>query len=356
MIALLLAVALTPAFGSSEGVPAEALANYSITGFSRPCCNFGLDIIPQRLGLAGVIDPAATGAHIFARQPKGHDNVGIAYTCGGGFVDVSHLRDNADWSAHVYWNLSQWLGSGTDVLARREGGFGRRSVYFPNLTASELAQLTEDDRAQIAVSIGYSMALLHEIATSFNIAVSAPASLVIYETSSAFSVEDAYSNLMGNILGVAAARDPRPYNLAMAGLIDNTLANLGAQTASQTRDAYTQTRGTWWRRNLLAGFGSTLKRDFTHEGEVVPFLINDRPGCGGSLPQAIEVPGLLSNGRHAQDYYEVRGNIQGNLRRGLRSVGVEVRGNVITQRDFPRIIEGIKKKFVGKLGEAILTP
>jgi hypothetical protein len=354
MFGIVLALSLSQAFASAEGIPANVLNNYDITGFSRPCCNFGLDVIPQRMGLAGVIDPSDLGSHTFARHDK-KDKVGIAYSCGGGFVDVSHLRDNADWSAHIFWNLPNWLGKKISIPARNEGGFSRRSIFFPELSPAELAELTEDDLATIAVSAGWNMALLHEIPTSFNIAVSAPATLVVYETSSAFSVEDAYSNLLGNILGVQAARSSQPYNQAMETIINERLLGLGVLSAAGTHKAYDLTRDTWWTRGLLAGFGSTLKRDFTYAGDVTPFLIAEHPECAGAAPQPISIPSRLSNGRSPEDYYQIRGLMKRNLRRSLSRVGARV-SSVLTEEEYPEVIEAIKRNFVRRLGEGITQP
>lgn len=355
MLGFVLALSLSQAFASADGIPTRVLENYDITGFSRPCCNFGLDTIPQRMGLAGVIDPSNLGSHTFARHNK-KDNVGIAYSCGGGFVDVSHLRDNADWSAHIFWNLPNWLGKKISIPARNEGGFSRRSIYFPELSASEIAELTEDDLAQIAISAGWNMALLHEIPTSFNIAVSAPSSLIIFETSSAFSVEDAYSNLLGNILGVQAARGSQPYNEAMESIISERLNTLGVLNAAGSRKAYDLTRNTWWTRGLLAGFESTLKRDFTHQGDVTPFLVTDHPECAGAAPQPITIPSRLSNGRSPEEYYQIRGLMKRNLRRSLNRVGAGLRSSILTEEEYPQVIEAIQRDFVRRLGEGITQP
>jgi len=254
LIALFFALLVSFTEASSEGIHPMALNQYSIAGFTRPCCSFGLDYLGEKFHISGVTDPKQLGPHHFARFGKMKDTVGMVYTCRAGFVDVSHLRDNADWSAHVYFNLKKWLGSGKEILARNEGGFKKRAVYFPKLTPEDLSLLTEDDLALIATSIGFNMALLHEIPTSFNFPVSVPSAVFTNEKSSAFSVEDAYSNLLGNIIGTQAARSSLPYNQAMTEIINSTITELGSQAKPQTLETYDISKNDWW----VAGLQSNL--------------------------------------------------------------------------------------------------
>lgn len=344
---------LSYAKASSEGIDPKALENYSITGYSRPCCGFGLDILGQFMGLSGALDKERLGEHHFARLNKTKDEVGIVYTCKAGFVDISHLRDNADWSAHAYFNLPNWLGSGKKIQARLEGGFKSRSVFFPELNQEDLDSLTDDDREQIAVSLGFSMALMHEIPTSFNIAVSSPKSVFAFEKTSAFSLEDAFSNLLGNHLGAKAARSSLPYNQAMTEALKSQLVDLEAQSKTNTLSAYALVRNIWWRKVFSSTFNDTLRRDFTYQGVVTPRRIENAQFCANVDVKQLSIPNLLSNGKSVHDYYEIRGELTPRLRRYFKRMGVTISED-LTQKDYPAIIEAIKVRFVKKLGHRIL--
>ncbi|MBA2403590.1 MAG: hypothetical protein H0V66_02375, partial [Bdellovibrionales bacterium] len=89
LIAVAFVLFVTTIKASSEGMDQSTLDNYLITGFSRPCCSFGLDTMGVKMGIAAVIAPVELGEHHFARLNKSKDNVGMVYTCGAGFVDVS---------------------------------------------------------------------------------------------------------------------------------------------------------------------------------------------------------------------------------------------------------------------------
>lgn len=343
------------AFASSD-LDQTQLDSYKISGFTRPCCSFGLDPFGLKLGIAKVIDKDKLGEHRFARLNGSGDNIGMIYTCRAGFVDVSHLRDNADWSGHIFKKLPEWLGSGQEVDGRTEGGFKSRRVFFPKLSKEDLASLSDDDKEELAVSIGFAFALLHEIPTAFKIAVSAPATLISYETSSAFSLEDAFSNLLGNKLGAKAARNSVSFNQGMTSLLKETLLDLVAQPEVNTYAAYEMVRNDWWIRGFKGTFDHVLRRDFTYEGMVEPRRIENAPFCANVPVKKLSIPNKLSNGKSVNDYYEIRGEMNRKLQKSLLRLGVGVNDSVMTQSDFPEMIDAIKKDFVKRLGTIILKP
>ncbi len=325
-----------------------------IASFSRPCCSFGQDISGKILGLSKVIGPESLGAHHYARLNKQNDNVGITYTCRAGFIDVSHLRDNADWSAHIRTNILNWLGKGIEVDARNEGGTKRRYVSFPVVSSEDLASLTPLDLDHLSVAIAFKFALMHEIVSSFKIAVSAPATLVVNERGSAFSLEDAYSNLQGNWLGVAALRSGRPYNEEMTRLLSERLELLEAQSEVITQQAFNHVRNDWWVKSFKNSFKHVRKRDFSYQGEVRPLRIKDFPYCQNRPLEKLPIPETLSNGKSVSDYFKVRAVPSKKLIKSLQKLDVSLKGE-LSQDDYPRIIETIKKNFLHKLGPQMLS-
>lgn len=339
------------AVASIEGIDQDKLNDYTITGFSRPCCAFSLNYINKKMGLAQVLNGSNLGPHDFGRFNKVKDTVGMIYSCKAGFLDIAHLRDNADWSAHIYFNLDKWLGSGEEVLARREGGFKKRAVFFPKVSKEDLASLTEDDKEKLAVAIGFSMALLHEIPTTFKIPVSQPSAFVISEQSSAFSVEDAYSNLLGNVLGAKAARDARPFNIALESLLQDKLDELQAQPEANTQYAYDSVKNLWWKKGLMSSLRTVLKRNYDYKDEINPELVVDLPFCSNEKAQKLEVPFELSNGKTVDDYYEIQAEMKRVLKRSFKKAGIDLGKKTFDQTDYQEIIEGLEVYLEKKLSK-----
>ncbi len=323
---------------SYEGLDLAALKSDPIASYTRPCCSFANSFLQHKLGLSGLyLEPAKLKSHFYLRK-SGSDKVGLIYTCRGGFLDISHLRDNADWTAQVRYNLRAWLEAGLEVSARTEGSFHARSVVFPKLSGEELSALSESDLDLIAVAVGNSMALLHEIPTAFNI-----------QKGSAFSLEDAYSNLLGSYLGVRAVRDPRPYDEAMTAILSSTLADLGALREKDTVRTHKLVKGLWWKDSFSGGFESVLKRDFTYVGSVTPFLVHTAVQCLDASPETLPVPAILSNGNSVNSYFKLRGVMKEHFMKKLAKRGVVLPGD-LSQDDFPEVIEAIRLDMSSKLG------
>ncbi|HXH29407.1 MAG TPA: DUF4056 domain-containing protein [Bacteriovoracaceae bacterium] len=327
------------AYASFEGLEQEKLKKSSIVSFTRPCCGFSRSFFTKTLRLTKYIDSSKLGAHSYNRSGEG-DKVGILYSCNGGFIDVSHLRDNADWAAHILFNLPTWLGSGQEVPVRNEDGFTKRSVLFPKFTAEELKSLTAEDKEKISISVGFSMALLHEIATAFNI-----------QGASSFSVEDAYSNLLGSYLGVKAATGPLPYNKELTNVLDSTISDLGGLSKDETKLVHKSVMNTWWKGSLFGRYTTVLKRDMSFEGDVVPFMVN-HSACQNVAPVALEIPKVLSNGKQVNDYYQVQAELNESTIKGLNKYGADV-GKTISQHDFPKMVEAIRAKLIKSFGEDV---
>ena len=94
---------------SAEDIPVIAYP-----GSLRPCCAFGLDLrvkldaVPlPGVEIGNVLGPDGVGPHRYnngflsleVADPRGfvdEESNGLVYTCRGGFVDLAHVRDNAD--------------------------------------------------------------------------------------------------------------------------------------------------------------------------------------------------------------------------------------------------------------------
>jgi hypothetical protein len=207
----------------------------------RPCCAFGSElklwIIPG-IKLTEITCIQNIGPHKYLGSRR--EGNGIIYTRKGGFLDLGHLRDQADWTAYLYSQIQQSQKNGeVNLLLGREGGPKILRLHVPT-------DLPKADAVLLSGRIAYDLSVWHEIATWFGCS-SIP---FVAERYSSFSIEDPYSNLMGATLGMKAINSNLPYEDAMSTLIKETLDNLEVvSTMDETYEAMERVRNIWWTRD-----------------------------------------------------------------------------------------------------------
>lgn len=342
MLYLFLLLTIATSFAGFDGLDPEMLKEQKIVETSRACCNFSSHPVLDSLGLFQFADPAKLGQHSYSQKQK--DVMGITYTCSGGFIDIAHLRDNADWTAHILYHLPQWLGSGETIDARREGGFKARRVFFPKLSPEKLKDLSPEDLSKIAVAMSFGFATLHEVVTGFDIAVSFPVTLVMYERASSFSVEDQYSNLLGGHLGAEAALAKGSYEDEMTKNLDRALKKLSPIGLEESKTLHASLHQTWWQKDLLGRNRMVQKRNYVYSGNILPVPVPKVGVCEGKELFPLEAPSKLSNGLDVNEFFVIRGETNGLFQRQLEKHGLEPK-RVITQKDFPAIIPALQREF-----------
>lgn len=235
----------------------------------RTCCTFGIDLsyggIPF-LKRTDIISLDKLGSHRYLSH-KG-EGIGIIYTRKGGFIDMGHLRDCADWTAYMYAYIKYTKENGImkPLKLGVEGGEKELVIIHPD-------QIDSINIFELAGKIAYELSLWHEISTWFG------ASYVplLPERYSSFSPEDLFSNLLGVRLGIEALKSPLNYDSAMTQILRHTLDTLGAvATADETYDAMEKTEELWWtKRKSLPSRKILLKRNFSNELFLIPWLIPD---------------------------------------------------------------------------------
>ncbi|MDD3876352.1 MAG: DUF4056 domain-containing protein [Bacteroidales bacterium] len=292
----------------------------------RTCCAFG-----SNMSIAGVpflkktdtISVGNLGIHRFLGG--GNEGNGIVYTRRGGFIDIGHLRDCADWTAYIY-NLiiyKQRINNWEPIILGHEGGL--KTLDFKNPEAIDSLNIYE-----LAGKIAYDISLWHEIATWFG------ASYIpfIPEKYSSFSPEDVYSNLLGVKIGILALKSESEYNEAMTILLNATLENLEAvHTPEETFLAMEEVKNIWWtNEKKLPNKKVLLKRNFGLGPFLSPWLV---PGFESNLPaQKIFKPDeSLSN------LYEFNINLNVNIPK--RSIFDPVYIRKISQNEFNFLINYI---------------
>lgn len=345
----------------------------------RPCCAFGHDL-KVRIGFVpvlgyrvdNVVDPERLGRHrydaglVSVENGLSHGFVsresnGLAYTCRGGFIDIAHVRDYADWTAYLTHQIEGMLDAGGAVELPKEGG--RRFFYVMPIDSRLLAKA---GRRNIAVSLAQWLAIQisiwHETATWYGWSSSS----VFPEVASAFSPEDLYSNLLGiqiagALLRAHAAESETEFNWNMNALLGPVLDRLGAVPNGVTREAARSVDGIWWDSSArLPSNRVVLHRSLEIGPELTPWLVPPQyfssdmreavvEHCGEEEMRAavLRVPSTI-HGIDPQRIARLDIEVGNELLERFPLPQSESRW--ISQDDFPRIITSIRSEILEELG------
>jgi hypothetical protein len=246
-----------------SGLDAEAIPDVPEPQSLRPCCIFGNDVGVQvgRIRVPGyevqnVLDIDDLGTHQYNKgtvslQPRGGERLvsdeasGILYTCRGGFIDIAHVRDNADRTLYLVAQIGRLATTGGTIPLIGEGA-ERRIVVRPLDTALVRAYGLREVVTSLAEWLDFQASIWHEITTWYGWS-----STAFSERPSAFSLEDLYSNLVGvKITGAVIRRHAAPsevaYNLAVTAMLKDALVKLGPLPRDASRRAFEYVDGIWW--------------------------------------------------------------------------------------------------------------
>ncbi len=297
----------------------------------RTCCSFGVEVKVAGMPFVKyteVTSPELIGNHKYLGSKA--ENNGIIYTEKGGFIDMGHLRDIADFTAYLYLLIQDQRHSGAFSLKLgNEGGMKTLTVNVPE-------KFTDEDVVHLAGKIAYDLSVWHEISTSYG------ASFIplVPERYSSFSVEDAYSNLLGVHLGMKSILGSGEYESEMTINVKEVLGNLKAvKDRESTIEAMNAVKDIWWSgKAKLPSRKVLIKRQFEVYDCVYPMLINSEK-IENSVENKVCVPMLSSNDESFNDFYKL--SIRANFKIPVDKVfGQHVKEkNIITQLDFPALIK-----------------
>lgn len=304
----------------------------------RTCCSFGTEM--QMFAIPGVKLTETTsiekiGKHHYLGNPD--EENGIIYTRRGGFIDMGHLRDQADWTAFLYTQMMNAKSKGEfSMLLGHEGG-------EKNLSVKLSPSFTNTDLIHLAGKIAYDLSVWHEIATWFG-ASTIP---FVPERYSSFSIEDAYSNLLGVTIGIQALQSDLDYNEAVTKLIDEHLKDLEVvDNESETYMAMESVRDIWWtREKKLPSSKVLLARQVEVYPCLKPWLV---PGIKPVNQQTAElsVPANCSAGTALNDYYKL--DFKLNYKFPFRKIFPDRKDRNITQNDFDRLLTEVTNEIEKK--------
>lgn len=299
----------------------------------RTCCSFGSEVKVAMIPGMKVTDiscPDDLGKHKYLGDKE--EGNGIIYTRKGGFIDMGHLRDQADWTAYLFeliqhQNKGKWMQP-----LGHEGGMKKLYLQIPD-------DINEFDAMQLSGKIAYDLSVWHEIATWFG----ASYIPLLPERYSSFSIEDAYSNLLGVTIGIQALQSELPFEEAMTFLIDSTLTDLGAVTeVEEIYQAMEAVREIWWtREKKLPSRKVLLQRELQVYPKVQPWLV---PGWAAEDPQAyvLEVPQETYNEQPLSDMYHLE--IRLNHKFPFKRMFPYRKKRRVSQLDFDTMIEEVERR------------
>jgi hypothetical protein len=220
---------------------------------TRPCCmlaQFNFPLPSQDI----ILDATQSlGSHHYG----GGDRYGLVYTCRGGFIDLGHLRDQADLTRYY--------------VARIASGATRFSPY----TYSGEVSLKQDvtsiaDRITVARSLAFDESLFHEIETYW---IVRPGS-----HNSSFSPEDLPSNFLGTYVAEKALQAGGDFDSAVTSQLSSLLTLLGGVDRATAIAALASIKGRWVAADLplvpqyvnQVGGRYLQRRNFTRTPWTVP--------------------------------------------------------------------------------------
>jgi hypothetical protein len=312
-------------------VLSEKDLNSSPPRIIRVCCAFGTDL--HLLGIPFIKINQITsiekmGPHHYLGNID--EQNGILYTRNGGFIDMGHTRDVADWTAYLYSLILYNKGKGE--FTKQLGYEGGSKV----LTINVKADVDSMDCLSLAGKIAYDLSLWHEISTWFG-ASTIPG---MPERYSSFSIEDVYSNLLGVIIGTEAIKSNLPYDEAMTKLIMCNLDSLGSvKTEEDTYNAFEEVKNIWWTNDKrLPSRKILIERDTEVFPRCHPWLIPGRLESN-IVPKVLNVPMTAENGQSLSGFYKL--SIDLNFKFPVKEIFPERNTREITQDDFQAMINRV---------------
>jgi hypothetical protein len=299
----------------------------------RTCCSFGSEVRVTGIPFLKVTDISSIemlGPHKYLGNDE--ENNGIIYTRKGGFIDIGHLRDQADWTAYLHLRMLKKNSDNLIIELGREGGQKRLEIC-------DSAIDNPLNKILLAGKIAYNLSVWHEISTFFG----ASYIPMVPERYSAFSIEDAYSNLLGVQIGMAAIQSELPYEEAVTKLLASKLKELeGVESYEETVEAMEAVRDFWWTREAkLPSKNILLRREFDLENCLAPWLINDIEHSTINV-KTICSPQKTEEGIPLDEFYEL--SIQLNSKFPVKKILDRSDNRIITQHDFYILIDEASRK------------
>lgn len=305
---------------------------------NRSCCSLGNDVNVRILPLLKIkvnqhVDLDTISPHSYANSEK--EKIGHVYTCNGGFIDMGHLRHNADYMLYFTLLYERFYQEGGTFPLKNEGG--KRWI---TLKKTDL-RFSKESILKIAKKITYDTALWHEIATWYG-----PTVFFLYpEKNSSFTAEDNYSNLLGINIAEKALMGSGNFDELMDKLTRSALKRMKVQTKEVTQELLTSVDNDWVMPDVANQSDyRTLKRNMQSYGAITPWL----PEASNKYCDSVNIEKLrtpetvqdLSGKKHKiKDLYEIHIFPK-------RKIKLFDKREIVSSRDFEKFIDIVKEEIV----------
>lgn len=238
--------------------------------------------------------PDKLGKHSY--RPSHSEKNGILYTCKGGHIDMAHLRNISDWTAHLAAvTYNEMINDANDfTFTLTEDTTCYVNLRYPrgwdDISKESKDTIVYDVSTGLGQYFAYNASIWHEILTWFGYKMTGFYS----EFGSAFSWEDTYSNLLGCHIGYLAMYDKeRSYNKAVTFVLLQELNKLYVQPRKIAKHASDLVRGDWFSGEqpivIMKGRNFDIGID---DGFVTPWIVPGVRECQDADPEPYPVPNL----------------------------------------------------------------
>lgn len=357
-----------------EKVKPETIPRIKPPSAIRPCCAFGMDLRAKAGPIpvpgyknGNVLGPEEVGAHGYDNGNLESENNGLVYTCRGGFIDIAHIRDNADRTLFLAMELARQLPGGMTIEMPEEGV--KRRVVVKPVPPEVLARYGRWSVATtLAQWVNYQFSIWHEMATWYGWESIKGFS----ERLSAFSLEDLYSNVVGGRLAAGIVMnhesDSRSaYERAMNAWTREALRRLAAVPRVDGRRAMQSVDGLWWdSKQRLPENKLVLRRNLETASPLSGWLVADAVAKGPvqdelkqmcakkPAPLPLTVPERLGD-QKIEELITLEFEFVGAWLPQDFPVTAQ-KGTVFTQAEFAAIIKDIRAKGKKDLGPSFDKP
>ncbi|GAB1440472.1 DUF4056 domain-containing protein [Providencia sp.] len=325
----------------------------------RACCAFGYNLQAELWGLPipfytidNIVEADNLGEHHYndsffgataALMGLSREKIGLLYTQRSGFIDISHVRDTADYTFYLFSQIyprlgEEWSLSLSEELAHRQIHF---NVFVPPSSPSQRYTLS----VYLAAKLAFQLAVWHEIAQWYGYQ-SVPG---FSEGISAFSPEDLYSNLLGARLAMTVILQGRAdsvdvFSQSIENILPLALIQLGSADRQVTRKMFDNVDGLWWNsyRRVPEKF-LVLTRDYETSDHRYPLM----------PPQMFIEVGLQLTLPDSYLKYDLSLLAQLRLLPTANMKQLPIPNTYWTVSDFPRLAEEAKKQ---DLQQQVLQP
>jgi hypothetical protein len=332
----------------------------------QPSMRLGSLPFPGPFSLFAAADPESLGHHDhapFMTLFNDEESRGILYTCQAGFLDLSHIRDSIDLARHFYVALGESVRNGKRkvvVLAFSPCRY-HITIDLPNewahaKGAETLPVYVEDAVIELSVQLTWIATTWYEVLQWAGYS----STIIVPEDRSAFTYDDLLSHAIGGDIARKSLHESTSedeFNAAATKWLAQLLEDLEIVSPDEMHQAVELVRGKWW-----AGF-SAVRRQLDiglDDGTVRPWLVRGLERCDHVDPLEPEpyvVPPLLDSLRpDGKPLASVEIEMRILEASRIRATIPDRPRRIVPHRDFPHIMEGIRRDMVARYGEDVDRP